>query len=177
MTDKPRVHKIDHLTAELSANNYVIVLISETWLRENKPDKSISIPEYTQYRRKRLTNRYGELVTYIHTTLASKRIVEFEPADSENKSCAMKLYAPPPPLNYYFTPIIDNRLDDFLPDTKDIIYAVNQLYDDIIFIGYINCKHSDFYENDQTCPASRQFEVFFKSHSFEELIHEPTLVG
>ena len=48
MTEKPRVHKIDHLTAELSANNYIIVLISETWLRENEPDKSISIPQYRE---------------------------------------------------------------------------------------------------------------------------------
>ena len=83
MTEKPRVQKIDHLIAELSAINHSIILISETWLRENEPDKSISIPQYTQYRRERLTNRYGGLVTYIHTTLASKMIVEYDPADSE----------------------------------------------------------------------------------------------
>ena len=53
VTEKPRVQKNDHLIAELSANNYSIVLLSETWLRENEPDKSIIIPQYTQYRRER----------------------------------------------------------------------------------------------------------------------------
>ena len=38
----------------------------------------------------------------------------------------------------------------------------------------MNCKHSDFYENDQTCNAGRQFKAFFESHSFEQLFHEPT---
>ena len=171
VTEKPRVQKIDHLIAELSASNHSIVLIS--WLRENDPDKSISIPQYTQYRRERLTNRYGGLVTYIHTTLASKRIVEYEPADSE--IMCHEIVCTPRKLLICSCYRPQTRCPiDFLTDIKGIINAANQLYDGLIFIGDMNCKHSDFYENDQTCNAGRQFKAFFESHSFEQLIHKPT---
>ena len=172
VSEKPMVRKIDYLNAEISSDKYSIVLVSETWLNQSNLNADMEIQGYTLHRRDRNFNRWGGLVSYIHNSLNCLRRFDLEPPDSEimcheikimrHKILICSCYRPP-----------NKCSTDFLFDVNTIIDSSQRQYDGILFMGDMNCKHSEFYGN-ETCAAGRQFKSFFDSISFEQLIHEPT---
>ena len=158
------------MCAEASSRENSIVCVSETWLHKSDKDIDIEMPDYTMYRRVRLMNRYGGLVTYIHNSVNSNRLTCFESVDSEimcleircdnNKILLCSCYRPP------------NKT--FFNDVQNILDSASSTCDTVIFIGDMNFKHSDFYARDKTCNAGKVCKELFDYYSYDQLISEPT---
>ena len=173
VSENPTIRKFDYLCAEASSRENSIVCVSETWLHKSDKDIDIEMPDYTMYRRDRPMNRYGGLVTYIHNSVNSNRLTCFEPADSEimcleikcdnNKILLCSCYRPPNKSSKFF-----------FDDVQNILDSASSTFDTVIFIGDMNCKHSDFYARDKTCNAGKVCKELFNSYSYDQLISEPT---
>ena len=143
VSENPTIRKFDYLCAEASSREHSIVCVSETWLHKSDKDIDIEMPDYTMYRRDRPMNRYGGLVTYIHNSVNSNRLTCFKPADSEimcleikcdnNKILLCSCYRPP-----------NKSSNFFFDDVQNILDSASSTFDTVIFIGDMNCKHSDF---------------------------------
>ena len=145
---KPRA--LQHLHADLAANNIDVAIISETWFKSTHSNQVIAIPGYTLYRRDRTKRRGGGVAIYIRDDVGCSL---FSPSiqDDRLESLWIKsriqtsdcyicaLYHPPPSASRAYTDLeqIDNiksTLDELtnLDGNSFVIIAgdFNQLKDD-----------------------------------------------
>ena len=64
-TSIAKPHAVQHLQADVEANQAEIVVLSETWLKSHHPDASVSLPGYNLFRRDRKRRKGGGTAIYI----------------------------------------------------------------------------------------------------------------
>ena len=62
-------HAVQHLCADLMSNKCEVAVITETHFKSKHSDGSVSIPDYTVFRRDRSGRRGGGVAVYVHSSL------------------------------------------------------------------------------------------------------------
>jgi hypothetical protein len=164
--------KFKEFESYVASYDFDIIGITETWLGESIDSESITLKHFLTPIRKDRNRHGGGICVYIDEDFPANRVLELEPDTIEaicieyfiNKKKHLLCYA-------YRAPDFD--IVDFLLGIEYILSHCAG-YNDIIFMGDFNCKHSSFCSNDLTTSDGRAIKAYFDSKEFTQMINEPT---
>ena len=68
-TSIAKPHGVEHLQADVIANDVQVVILTETWLKSKHPDEAYSLPGYFLFRRDRVKRKGGGVAIYVRNDL------------------------------------------------------------------------------------------------------------
>ncbi len=167
------VNKFDEFEAFAMYNRYDIMLVSETWLGEVIGNDIITVQGYLPpYRRDR--NRHGGgLAVYISDSVPASRKIDLEAQTIENICIEVGLGAEKILVCSSYRPP-NTSIIDFLAGIQSVFENCTNHYTNILILGDMNSKHSDWYSLDKTNYEGKMVKAFFESNGFDQLINDPT---
>ncbi len=154
---------------------YKIFGISETWLDGTVSDADISIGGYSKPIRRDFSRQQRGVLVYLSNDLPAKHRDDLDPVNSEIICVEIQIkFKKALIINCYRVPHQD--MLDFCSDLNDVIDKASEEFDDIVIMGDMNARNTLFWNHDITNTDGRILNAFFRSLSYEELVHEPTRI-
>ena len=165
------VSHFSELSAFISAGNFDIVALTETWLKPSINDHLINIPGYYLIRNDRNHKGSGGVATYVKNSL--KATVLFSPVSDDfnseqlwlniklkNRSLILAVVYRPPSVPVSSLEYIDSNLFDLASDV-----------DDVIVLGDFNVNLLK-----PAIPGGRKIRELCDIHDLEQLVDRPTYI-
>lgn len=175
LCDRPAgLTKHDMLCAFLSVHKFNIMGVTESWLDPSIPTEDLLVPGYLPPIRRDRNRHGGGVMVFISDSTPAIHRPDLEHPDCETicievqtpVPCLVCICYKPPTCN------VDNLLSGIEKITDGGHDCPN-----VVFLGDFNSKHSNWYENDTTCPSGRSLKLFFDSRGYTQVISEPTRFG
>lgn len=155
----------------LSANNYDILGVTETWLKPNCSSDNYNTPGYKLIRNDRVEGRGGGVAFYIGDNLSCK-LIKYDIYQSTKTMEQLWISFKMGDLNVAVGVIYKLRgstSNDFLDEFENILSNVIIHYDKIICLGDFNINWLN--TNDST---AKKLIALTKAYGFEQIITKPT---
>lgn len=164
--------RLSEIASLLSFNNIDILCLSETWLKPQHMNSTLSIPGYQPLiRRDRPAGRGGGVAMYLRDGLTFK-VLPVVPTYIECMAVQVRL-----PRRKCVTVITCYRppsavVDNFLDSLDTVISSVQQ--SSLVVTGDFNAKHSSWFAHQATDSAGSALKDFMDGHDLLQLISSPT---
>ena len=167
--------KMDLLKAEMIAQNYSILGISETWLDSTFDANKLLVNGYQQPIRRDNTSHSCGSMLYIANNTPATRKVHLEPTDSEIICVELQIKKIKELVCSCYRPQHRDMID-FCHDIETIIDNGSNTYQSFVFLGDMNARNKYFWDKDLTNTEGRILKAFFDQHNYSQLINEATRV-
>ncbi len=169
------ITKMDLQRADMLLREYSILGISETWLDDSYDSNKLIVEGYQKPIRRDHTGHSCGSMVYIANGVPAKCKKDLEPTDSEIvcvQQCIKKLKILV--CNCYRPQHRD--MTDLCSDIESILDSASQYYQSFIFLGDMNARNNNFWEEDITNTEGRFLKAHFDLQSFLQLVHEATRI-
>lgn len=167
--------KMDLLKAEMTAQNYNILGISETWLDNTFDENKLLVEGYQRPIRRDNTSHSCGSMLYIANNTPATRKIHLEPTDSEIICVELQIKKIKVLVCSCYRPQ-HRDIIDFCYDIETILDNGSDTYQSYVFIGDMNARNKYFWDKDLTNTEGRALKAFFDQHNFSQLINEATRV-
>ncbi len=173
-----RPPKIIELDAFCNENDIKIMGVSESWCKEEHPEKLVlleSLPKI--FRRDRLDRAGGGLLLYASNDINIERLQNIEPENSEVMCFEFQM---PNKVNKFVFLCLcyrpqDRPILDFCSDLEDIYdYTSDKGYYNVIFIGDFNCRNNEWYDLDTYNIQGGILKTYFDTKGLHQLVNFAT---